>query len=134
MSDPQPATDGAASTPATTLSALPPPPSDKSGGYVWVAVYVGLVWLALLGLSTKVWLDAFGFDPARGATWSFVTSLMIVTPGCLVVALASFGVLVLLRKLGARRWPAPIQALPAVVLVLGLAWLILRITLSARMY
>ena len=103
------------SAPAS-LSPLPPPPKDRAGGYKWALILVGALWLWLLVATAQGWFSIFG-DPTGAAGWWFMTSLTIITPACLLVWVMSCGLVALLRRLGGRSWPALLQALPAVVLV-----------------
>ncbi|WP_020579014.1 hypothetical protein [Actinopolymorpha alba] len=85
---------------------------------------MGAVLLVALGLLAFGFFSVPGVDPVRAGGWYFAISLMIVVPSALVVLVLSWGVVAILRQLGARTWPAVAQALPAVALVLGLLYLL----------
>ncbi len=108
----------------STLRPLgPPPPKDKKG-YHWAAVLVGIVLLAALGLIAFGFFSVPGVDLVRAGGWTFAISLLIVVPAAVIVLLVSWAVVWVIRRLGARRWPGLVQALPAVLLILTLLYLL----------
>ena len=111
---------------SATLSPLPPPLPTPGRGYFWAAILSGLlliVAMADLGLN---FYRVPGFDVIRAAGWHFAISLLILVPASVMIWITSCAVIGVMRRLGARHWPGLLQALPAVALVLGLLYLMIR--------
>jgi hypothetical protein len=88
-----------------------------------------LVGALLLATLVAVGFDFFsvpGVDPVRAGSWYFMISLMIIIPAAVTVFVLSCGMVGIFRVCGARRWPGLLQALPAVVIVVGLLLLLVR--------
>jgi hypothetical protein len=114
---------------ATVLNPLPDPvPGGR--GYLWAAGLVGVVLAGVLGLVAWGFFSVPGTDPVRAGGWYFAISLLIIVPAAVVVLVLSWGVIVLMRRMGARGWPGPVQATPAVALVLGLVFVLARFLLA----
>lgn len=103
----------------TTLRPLGPPPPKPKPGYHWAAALVG-VCLVIGIVMLSVGLYSLPWDPVRAGGWAFALSLMFLVPCAIVVLLLSWALIAVMRRVGARTWPGILQALPAVVLVLGL--------------
>jgi hypothetical protein len=108
------------------LSPLPPPPAASGRGYHWATALVGILTLGAVVLVGIGWFTIPGIDPVRAGAWTFALSLLIVLPAGIVVLLASLALVAILRRCGARTWPGVVQALPAVAVVLGLLYLLVR--------
>ncbi|MFD2078666.1 hypothetical protein SAMN05421678_113157 [Actinopolymorpha cephalotaxi] len=108
----------------STLRPLGPPLPASKKGYHWAAVLVGIVLLAAMGLIAFGFFSVPGVDLVRAGGWTFAISLLIVIPAAVVVLLLSWAVVWGIRRLGARRWPGLVQALPAVLLILFLLYLL----------
>jgi hypothetical protein len=111
---------------ARTLSPLPPPLPKGGRGYLWTMLLVSALLVVVL---VAVGLDFFsvpGVDPVRAGSWYFMISVMIIFPAAVTVFVLSCGVVAIIRRCGGRCWPGLLQALPAVVLVVGLLLLLVR--------
>lgn len=113
------------SGPKNTLSPMPAPPGPVRHGYLWTNVGMGVVYVAAVVTLTWGFFDLPLYDPVGAGSWALVISLMIFLPAAIVLAILSCGVVYLLRRTIGQSWPGPLQALPAVVLVLGLTFLLL---------
>ncbi len=111
----------------TTLSPLPPPPPRSKPGYLWAAILVGAVLVVSLVVVGFGWYTIPGLDAVRASGWYFATVAFIVVPAHLLFLLMSWGVIGIFRRFGARTLPGIVQAAPAVAIVLGFVYLILRI-------
>jgi hypothetical protein len=107
-----------------------PEPVPGGRGYLWATALVGTALAAVLALVAWGFFTVPGTDPVRAGGWYFAISLLIIIPAAVVVLVLSWGAIALLRRAGGRRWPGLVQALPAVALVLGLLFLLLRFLLA----
>ena len=112
--------------PPTTLSPLPPPPVDRSGGYGWAVAMIGGVVAIVLVTTGYGWFTLPGFGPTAGAGWWLYTSLLITLPAGLLLSVLACAGVAAVRRVGGRRWPAPLQALLPVLLVLGVVFLLVH--------
>ncbi|MEQ4206370.1 hypothetical protein ABN028_08035 [Actinopolymorpha sp. B17G11] len=111
---------------AGTLSPLPPPIPKGGRGYLWAMILVGALLAVTLGAVGFDFFSVPGVDPVRAGSWYFMISLMIIFPAAVTVFVMSCGVVAIMRSCGARRWPGLLQALPAVVIIVGLLLLLVR--------
>jgi len=114
------------SGPKNTLSPLPGPPKQVRHGYRWTFIGMALVYVAAVVTVAWGFFSIPFYDPVGAGSWSLVISLMILTPAAIVLGCLSCAVVYALRRTIASRWPGPLQALPALVLVLGLTFVLLR--------
>lgn len=114
---------------ATVLNPLPDP-TPGGRGYLWAAGLVGVVLAGVLGLVAWAFFSVPGTDPVRAGGWYFAIALLIIIPAAVVVLVLSWGVIVLMRRMGLRAWPGLLQAAPAVALVLGLLFALVTFLLA----
>lgn len=123
----------AGQTNSTSDKAVPnplPDPVPGGRGYLSAAALVGLVLAAVLGLVGWGFFTVPGTDPVRAGGWYFAIALLIIVPAALVVLVLSWGIVALVRRMGGRTLPGLVQAVPAVALVLGLLFVLLRFLLA----
>lgn len=114
------------SGPKNTLSPMPGPPSPVHHGYLWTNIGVGLVYVVAVIAVAWGFFAIPLYDPVGAGSWALVIALMIFAPAAIVLATLCCAVVYLLRRTIASGWPGPLQALPALVLVLGLTFLLFR--------
>jgi hypothetical protein len=111
----------------STLTPLPPAPRPSKPGYLWASILVASVLVVSLVVVGFGWYTIPGLDAVRASGWYFATAVLIVVPAHLMILIMSWGLLAVFRKMGARTLPGVVQAVPAVLLVLALVYLVVRI-------
>jgi hypothetical protein len=117
------------STPST-LSPLPPAPRPSRPGYLWASILVASVMVVSLVVVGFGWYTIPGLDAVRASGWYFATAVLVVLPAHIMILVVSWGLVAVLRKLGARTLPGIVQAAPAVLIVLAVLYVMLRILFS----